>query len=137
MLDGFINNHNVLSTTRLVDVKTVEEAQNIIGIQFGKQLKEYILKYGYLSYKFVELYGINLNQKMESDLVTQTLYIHKYFPETKGYIAVENQGDGDYFMVDNNDNVYEYDSELKELSDIKMKLFDYILDRFNMADGIM
>ncbi|MCR5772415.1 MAG: SMI1/KNR4 family protein [Butyrivibrio sp.] len=132
-LKAFIENNEVTSTTRLIDEATLIEAEKIIGITFGNQLKEYILTYGYLSYKFAELYGINSNQKIESDLVRQTLYLHKYFPIVNKYIAIENQGDGDYYVVDSSDHVFEFDSDLGELSDTGFKLFDYILDRF---DGI-
>ena len=63
-------------------------------------------------------------------MVKQTLYLHKYYPITRGFIALENQGEGDYYIVDENDNVYEYDSELEELTNKNIKVFDYILDRF-------
>ena len=63
-------------------------------------------------------------------MITQSVYLHKYFPVTSNLIAIENQGEGDYFLVDNDDNVFEYDSELDELTDCGMKLNEYILSRF-------
>lgn len=129
-LERFIDSNDVTYTTRLVDKCVIKEAEDKIGIKFGKQLREYILKYGYLSYEFAELYGINSNQNLDSDMVKQTVYLHKYFPETESLIAIENQGEGDYFLVDKDDNIFEYDSDLKELIDLKKKLFDYIFDRF-------
>lgn len=129
-LKEFMSKNNVTSTTRLVSTDVLLEAEKKIGLTFGEQLKEYLLKYGYLRFKFAELYGINSNQNLDSDLIKQTLYLHKYFPETCKYIAIENQGEGDYYIVDSYDNVYEYDSNLKEVVNINQKLFEYIIKRF-------
>lgn len=129
-LDVFIKENNVTSTSRLIDEKLLCDVEKSIGLRFGRQLKKYVLAYGYLSYKHVELYGINSNENENSDMVKQTLYLHKYYPITRGFIALENQGEGDYYIVDENDNVYEYDSELEELTNKNIKVFDYILDRF-------
>ena len=129
-LDEFIKRNNVTSTSRLVNETVLDEIEKNNGLSFGKQLKKYVLEYGYLSYKHVELYGINSNEIEDSDMIKQTLYIHKYYPITRGFIALENQGEGDYYIVDENDNVYEYDSELAELSNKNIKVFDYILNRF-------
>lgn len=37
----------------------VQYYQKIIGLTFGKQLKQYILNYGFLSFGSLEFYGIN------------------------------------------------------------------------------
>lgn len=129
-LEQFIKENDVKYTTRLIEEDFISEAEKLVEVPFGNQLKEYVLKYGYLRYRFSELYGINSNQMQESDLITQTQYLHKYYLMTGCMIAIENQGEGDYFLVDREDNVYEFDSELKQLSDIEKKLFDYILERF-------
>ena len=49
---------------------------------------------------------------------------------TSALVAIENQGEGDYFMVDSEDAVYEYDTSLKQLRKTGLKLFEYILKRF-------
>lgn len=133
-IEEFMRKKDVSSTTRLVDEVVISQAEKKISVVFGPQLKKYILKYGYLAYKFSELYGINSNQNLESDLVTQTEYLHKYYPITEKYIAIENQGEGDYFLVDSDDNVFEYDTNLDEFMALEMKLFDYILQRFESID---
>lgn len=58
------------------------------------------------------------------------MYLHKYYPVTNKLIAIENQGEGDYYLVDDDDNVFEYDSEIDELINLHMKLNDYIVSRF-------
>lgn len=135
-IEKFIKENDVKYTTRLVGSDFILEAEKITGVSFGIQLREYIIKYGYLSYMFSELYGINSNQKQDSDLITQTVYLHKYYPMTENLIAIENQGEGDYYMVDKDDNVYEFDAELRQLNDKREKLFDYILERFEYIKNI-
>lgn len=129
-LEIFVSQHNVDRSDSPVDVPSLEQAEKTIGVTFGEELTEYLLKYGYLGYEYVELYGMNARQGLESDLVTQSLYVHKYFPVTSKLIAVENQGEGDYYLIDSEDNVYEYDTSLKQLRKTGLKFFEYILQRF-------
>lgn len=129
-LEIFVSQHNVDYSDSPVDVPTLEQAEKTIGVNFGEELTEYLLKYGYLGYEYVELYGMNARQGLESDLVTQSLYVHKYFPVTSKLIAVENQGEGDYYLIDSEDNIYEYDTSLKQLRKAGIKFFEYILQRF-------
>jgi hypothetical protein len=135
-LEEFVKNNEVQSTTRTVGESVMVQAEKLVGVSFGAQLKEYIFKYGYLAFRFCELYGINSNENLESDLVSQTKYLHKYYPETQGYIAIENQGEGDYFLLDQDDNVFEYDTDIGELTAMDQKLFDYILQRFELIKSL-
>lgn len=115
---------NLVSFTNLI------EFSNLIGCKFGPILKEYILTYGYIGYKSIEFYGINIKQREKSDLISQTLYLHKYYPKTHGLIAFENQGDGYYYLVDKNDMMFCYNSELDQLTEAHLSLVEYILKRF-------
>ena len=76
---------------------------------------------------------MNSRQGLESDMVKQTRYLHKYFPATFAYVALENQGEGDYYLVNSNDEVYEYFSEQGQLLKTGLTLFDYIVQRFEEA----
>lgn len=134
-LDKFIKEKGVEFTKNLINMENINEAQNYLGITFGSELKEYILEYGYLAYEYAELYGINSIQLMESDMIKETKRLHELFQKTANLIIIENQGDGDYYLVDSNDNVYEYISDIDELTDVKMSLFDYILNRFTEVDS--
>ncbi len=126
----FISENNVDRTKSLIDNDTLKSAEKQIGFSFGKELTEYLLTYGYLGYEYIELYGINSNQGLKSDMVTQTEYLHKYFPQTKNFVALENQGEGDYYIVNGSDEVFEYISEQDKLIDTGLSLFEYILNRF-------
>ena len=90
-----------------------------------------LLKYSnYLGFKHIEMYGINSVQLMDSDMITQTQYLHRYFEKTRPYIALENCGDGKFAMVSSEDEVFLYTSDSDVLEDTKQKLLNYILNRF-------
>lgn len=127
----FVEKNNLEKCKSLIKVEQLNNIEKEIKIKFGNELKKYILEYGYLAYEYIELYGINSKQGIESDMVKQTLYLHKYFPKTINYIAVENLGDGNYYIVDNKDNIYKYISEEDKIVDMQLKLFKYIMNRFN------
>ena len=127
----FVEKNNLEKCKNLIKVEQLNNIEKEIKIKFGNELKKYILEYGYLAYEYIELYRINSKQGIESDMVKQTLYLHKYFPKTINYIAVENLGDGNYHIVDNKDNIYKYISEEDKIVDMQLKLFKYIMNRFN------
>ena len=130
-LAAYIKEHEVEYCEDRVNDEFVPKIEEVLGVKLGSFLVEYILQYGYLIYGSMELYGITKRQGLESDLIKQTEYLHKYFDKTGSFIAIENVGDGDYYLVDSSDNVFEYDSELDELIDTKKKFVDYIIVRFS------
>ncbi len=129
-LAEFINHNEVDYTFNRVSEDDIVELENKIGISFGEQLKKYILEYGYLGYKHVELFGVNRYQGVNSDMIKKTLRLHERFEKTSGLIAVENQGDGDYYLVDSGDFVYRFIADNNELIPQEQCLFEYILQRF-------
>ncbi len=135
-LKEFIDSKDVEFTNNLVDKEAVKRIEKEVGVSFGKELTEYILKYGYLAYKYVEMYGVNSIQLEESDLVKQTKYLHTYFSKLSSYIALENLGDGCYAVVSTTDEVFEYSSENDVAIDTGLKMYDYILKRFREVDDI-
>lgn len=127
----FVEENDVDFTKNLVNEKELLQLEKSVGVTFGPQLKEYILTYGYLGFMAVEFYGVNSKQKEKSDLITQTLYLHKYFEKTQPYIAFENVGEGKYILLDENDTVYSYSSEQDIIQSLGLELNEYILKRFN------
>lgn len=130
-LSDFIAKNDVEYTRNRISVDDLAAIQNELGISFGSQLTEYVLEFGYLAFGSIEFYGLNSRQGSASDMVKQTHYLHNYYPCTNPFVALENRGDGDYYVVDSRDNVFEFIPEQNnELKDTGMKLFDYILKRF-------
>ena len=130
----FIGSKGVEYTKNTVNAGDIKKIERELKVSFGNELKQYILTYGYLAYKHVELYGINSKQLIGSDMVKQTKYLHEYFPDTTDYIALENTGDGNYILVSYDDRIYEYSTEEKRLTDTGLKLFDYIFKRFQQIE---
>ena len=126
----YIDENEVEYSTSLIKEKDIPDIEKRIGIKIGPCLKEYLIKYGYLIFSSIELYGITGHQGLDSDMIKQTEYLHKYYPKTIDLIAWENQGEGDYYLVNKKDHVFEYDSELDEMKDVGIGLEDYILQRF-------
>ena len=133
-LKDFIQSHDIDQSKNLIDEALLKAAEQMTGISFGSELREYLLQYGYLGYGFAELYGMNARQGLNSDMVKETLYLHEYYPETKEFVAIENQGEGDYYLVNGRDEVYEYDANLGKLVQMKYTLFEYIVHRFEQVD---
>lgn len=127
---NFVEDNDVLFSKNIINEQEIQYYQKIIGLTFGKQLKQYILNYGFLSFDSLEFNGINAVQKEQSDLIVQTNYLHNHFEKTKGLIAFESIGDGLYVLVDDKDNVFEYDTETDRLTNLKTMLNNYILKRF-------
>ena len=129
-MSQFIDNHDVEMCDAVIDLETLKAAEKAVSVRFGNELAAYLLRYGYLAFEHVELYGMNSRQGMDSDMVKQTIYLHRYYPETSKLIAVENQGEGDYYLVDQEDNVINFDSETRIIKNSGLKLSEYIYKRF-------
>ena len=135
----FLKNNDVLQCKKdnLILEEDIEKYEKKLNFSFGKELKKYILEYGFLAFKFVEFYGINKKQEFDSDMVKDTLKLNEQFPETKSLIVFENKGDGDYIFLDSDDNVYEFDTNLDDgVVALQKKLFEYILERFEEIDYV-
>ena len=133
-LAKYVDENGVEYSSSLIKEMDIPDIEKKLGIKMGSCLIEYLTKYGYLIFSSVELYGITWCQGLESDMIKQTEYLHKYFAKTNGLIALENQGEGDYYLVNSNDQVFEFDSELDELTDAGIGLEDYILQRFKVVE---
>lgn len=128
---AFVAEHDVDYSKDTVDAEMLARAEKTIGVHFGKQLREYLLSWGYLGFDFVELCGINPRQGLSSDMVTQTIYIHTYFPSTISHIFIENRGGGEYALADERDNIFLFNTEDQVLCATHMTLYEYILNRFS------
>lgn len=129
-INEFICKNDVDFAAHLIKKADLELAESELGVRFGPQLSEYLLDYGYLGFESVEFYGMNSRQGLKSDMITQTQYLHKYYAATNPYVAFENYGEGDYMLVDSEDNIFRFISEENKLVETGKKLFDYILTRF-------
>lgn len=132
-LDAFIQSHDVDYSKTPANDSIVKNAESKLGVKFGPQLYKYLTQYGYLGYEHVEFHGITKQQGLNSDMIKDTLKVHKLSQDTRNMVVIENQGEGDYFLVDSNDKVYEFDINMGKVVPTKYSLFRYIEDRFNNA----
>lgn len=131
-LESFVENNDVLFSKNLIEENRIKEIETITSTKIGDKLRAYIVKYGFLCFKHIELYGINSKQGINSDMVNMTLRLHEQYPSTKSMIVLEDRGDGDFILVDENDSIYEFDSYIDTIArPLNKDIFDYILDRFN------
>ena len=130
-IELFIERNGVNKGRGVATYTVVRKVEKVLDINFGPQLIQYVMEYGYLGYDSIELFGIyTINAWEHTDMVKETLYLRHNFPATQKLVALENRGDGDYFLVDSDDYVYEYDTEVDELRKTNQTLFEYILSRF-------
>ena len=131
-----IKSYSGVKTSKYPPSKTLlNEAQGALKFTFGKMMEMYLLDCGYLEFSFVVIYGIYANKGLESDLIVKTLSLHKRYPQLEHYVVIEDKGDGDYILCDENDNIYNFiptcSSDIKPLP---YKLFDYFFQRYNEAN---
>lgn len=126
----FIQKHDVDHAAYLITKEDLRLAEREMGGKVGPQLSTYLLEYGYLGFESAEFYGINARQGLESDMVRDTIFLHRYFPETAPYFVFENADDGAYVLVDSDDNVLFFISEDGMIEDLGQKLNEYMLKRF-------
>lgn len=134
-LIDFIKENDVYYSYNRVEESFICEMEKKLGTTVGVQLKKYILDYGYLGYKYVELFGVNNHLGLNSNMIKKTKMLNERFNKTKKLIAIENQGDGDYYLVDEKDFVYRFIEDTDEIIPQNINLFEYILKRFLVAQG--
>lgn len=129
-LRDFLLNYNVDFSFNRINADEVKNYELLLNTKFGDQLKAYIIDYGYLGYKHVELYGVNAVQGESSDMVKMTFNLRKKDSRLNNLIVIENQGDGEYYFVDSKDQVYRYFQGSKDLSKLSEDMESYIIHRF-------
>ena len=51
-LKDFIQSHDIDQSKNLIDESLLKAAEQMTGISFGSELREYLRQYGYLGYGF-------------------------------------------------------------------------------------
>lgn len=129
-LKDFVEIYSIEHTQNLVDDIFLKESEAVMQVSVGNQLSDYLTSYGYLAYKHIELYGMNSIQKLKSDMITETVYLHKYFPKTENMIALEDLGDDLYVLVSPDDFVFYFDTVSDEVKAVGKTLEEYVISHF-------
>lgn len=117
-------------TKNLIDEKDISVYEEAINAKLGKYLKYYVLHYGYLALDDIEFLGINSKQGLKSDMIETTKTLHENFSKTQNYIAFFKTTDDIYYLVDESDNVYRFDSFVDELKPLNTNLINFIKETF-------
>lgn len=121
----------------LPDVELIEEAEHTMGCKFGKLLKAYLKECGAIMFFFIEMYGINSNQGLNSDIIEKTEMLHSLYPQTKNLVAIEDMGDGDYILCDDNDDIFEFIPSLSdEVKPLDIDLIKHIENRYEQVSKL-
>lgn len=132
----FISHLGAEYSEHLISASDLPSIEEYLKVSIGPQLRTYLLDYGYLAYRSAELYGIVSTKWLYSDMVRITMWLRKHTCKVDDQVAVENQGDGDYYLVDSRDNVYRFLLDTNELIPQGVKLFEYIIVRFESLKAL-
>ena len=130
----FVQNNDVDTVENEIGTEQLKQLFASVSFVPGAQFFEFVNKYSYLAFKYVEFFGINKVMLEKSRLFARTKAFIEAHPETRGFYIAESLGDGYFVLVDGQDNIYDYfvgDSIKPEPSD--MKFFDYVIKRFEEA----
>ena len=81
----------------------IKKAEQILGVKFSNQCKEFYLKYGYLSFGGNEIFGIDPNDTsgiLEGNSVTYAINDRKVYNLPKEWIPIYNFEDGNMAYLD-------------------------------------
>jgi len=122
----FAKTHKVDAYIKKPTEETVKKAEKELGVKFGPQLKNYLMTYGGLSYKFVEFEGLAENSDR---IVTITKNVRSLGLDKKFIVVYKIHDEGAYACVDSSDKVYEVEIYAGKVTvkDMKMKFEDYFI----------
>lgn len=113
-------------TKNLVTENDIQQLEEITESKFGEELKFYILNYGYLALNNIEFFGVNSKQMSKSDMIKTTTELHLNFDLTKNLVALIKSTDDIYYLVDEFDDVFRFDSYINTIEPLNIKLSTFI-----------
>ena len=129
-LDVFLSGH--LHDVRMPGRKPSREAARamLAGVDMPRSvdLEQYLVTYGQLALGTVQMYG--MDGSGASDMRDATERLRRDFCMTDGYAALEALDGGRFALCDGHGRVFRFDPQARELTDLWMQLWEYILGRF-------
>ncbi|MEG0073990.1 MAG: hypothetical protein RR922_05680 [Clostridia bacterium] len=123
-LEKFIKHYESEITTSEIRVpfEKKKELQRKLDVKIGEQLNRYIVNYGALKFKKVQINDVDT-------MIKRTRYMREILDLSKQYIVLEILEDAEYILIDSKDEAYKYVGP-DEIIDLGIKLEEYILTRF-------
>lgn len=123
-LDNIITKLNGLAISGGADFNAIQDAENMLRLSFSKEYVEYLLKYGQIEAKGIELSGIS--NKTLTSVVNLTLKerVDESFP--MNHYVIEDIGiDGIVYTQDNSGYIYQHLPNRKPMK-VSDSLAEYI-----------
>ncbi|WP_066348604.1 SMI1/KNR4 family protein [Aliarcobacter cryaerophilus] len=110
----------------------IANAENRLGFKFDDDYFEYLNKFGIISYKSVEIFGLGVNENSHLNVIKNTIEIKdedNNFPNDS--VILEYVGELNYIIYTMNRGVFQYTKN--SLSVVSNTLEEYLLMRFKEA----
>lgn len=110
----------------------IANAENRLGFKFDNAYFEYLNKFGIISYKSVEIFGLGVNENSHLNVIKNTIELKdedNNFPNNS--VVLEYVGELNYIIYTMNKGVFQYTK--KSLSAVSNTLEEYLLMRFKEA----
>ncbi len=125
---GFVRTKKPEIARKRVREKDIAAYEKELGMKFGAQLRDYLKKYGYISYRGVTLLGITRDGN--ENMLTQSQRARKVNRSAKDLAAIETDEGDTYILVDSEDKVYFGEAHNFWIEDLNMTLYEWLLSRF-------
>jgi len=117
-----------LETTEKATETNISEFENKLGIKLGKEYKSFLLEFGTLEVEYLEFYGYFKDDSSLPSAINSTLY-HRESIENfpNDLIVFFESGDGSFFCVDRDDEVYK--CTYNRCTKVEKKFKDFLIER--------
>ncbi len=114
-------------TNHVID-KDINDFERKLNIKLGNEYKSFLLEFGTLEVEYLEFYGIFKDNNVLPSAIHSTLYhrsIIENFPNN--LIVFFESGDGSFFCVDKDDEVYK--CTYNRCNKLEKKFKNFLIDR--------
>ncbi len=107
MYDNLKNIGLELDVGKPVSDNEISKFEQILSIKFGHEYEKFLKEFGCLSVDYLEFYGICGNNNSIPSAIHATKVMRREINNfSKDLIVVMETGDGSFYALDSNDNVY-------------------------------
>ena len=111
--------------------ETILNAESKLGFKFDKDYSEYLKKFGLVSFKSIEIFGLGVKENSHLNVVKNTLELKEEEKFPNDSVVLEYIGEANYIIYIMNKGVFQY--SYNSLSLITDSFEEYLLLRFSEA----
>lgn len=121
----------------LVSEDFVPKFETRLGMRLGPQLKDYMLRYGYIGYKYWELEGACQTLGLNSSLIHSTDRARRIFDFVADMVVIVDIDGEEFYLVDSKDEVYHLLRCNRELVPLNIDFYDFIVHEITKIKNIL